>query len=79
MWPRPLPNHWVLGSTIGVDVGGTKILAGLKEGLRYAREEEQILLMLALVFVVLALIGVVVGELEPDAITEQAVGSEIVP
>ena len=19
-WPRPLPNHWVLGSTIGVDV-----------------------------------------------------------
>jgi sugar lactone lactonase YvrE len=20
MWPKPLPNHWVLGSTIGVDV-----------------------------------------------------------
>jgi hypothetical protein len=20
LWPRPLPNHWVLGSTIGVDV-----------------------------------------------------------
>jgi MFS family permease len=29
-----------------------RILAGLKEGLRYARQEEQILLMLALVFVV---------------------------
>src|ERR1700675_4144347 len=20
MWPKPLPNHWLLGSTIGVDV-----------------------------------------------------------
>src|SRR6187455_1746916 len=20
LWPKPLPNHWVLGSTIGVDV-----------------------------------------------------------
>ena len=20
MWPKPLPNHWVLGSTIGVSV-----------------------------------------------------------
>src|SRR6476619_3820167 len=20
LWPKPLPNHWLLGSTIGVDV-----------------------------------------------------------
>jgi MFS family permease len=32
--------------------GRPRILAGLKEGLRFARQEEQILLMLALVFVV---------------------------
>src|SRR5690242_17040093 len=23
MWPKPLPNHWVIGSTIGVAVDGS--------------------------------------------------------
>jgi len=22
LWPKPLPNHWVLGNTIGVGVDG---------------------------------------------------------
>ena len=38
LWPKPLPNHWLLGSTIGV--AGT--LAGVGLGLAFALNIETI-------------------------------------
>ena len=30
MWPKPLPNHWIMGNVIGVSVG-TRMQEGVKE------------------------------------------------
>ena len=40
-WPKPLPNHWVLGSTIGVWVGRGRPRLDHPSQLRHARQQRE--------------------------------------